>query len=90
MKNTNPPQKMKAGEPLKKSLGINHFQLRPKLLQQRHHTSFKEGQTSRQPNETHPGLSTQVPPTLQKAFLDYLPSKKNHNLNIERLHFPNH
>lgn len=39
--------------------------------------------------EIQHGLSTQIPATLQKATLDYLPSKK-HNLNIECLHFPNH
>lgn len=39
--------------------------------------------------EIQHGLSTQIPATLQKAILDYLPSKK-HNLNTECLHFPNH
>lgn len=41
-------------------------------------------------SKTHGGLSDQAPPTLQKAFLDYLPSENNHSLNTEHLHFPNH
>lgn len=46
---TPPQKKWKTGEPLKESLGTNHFQLRPRLWQQRQYTSFEEGRTSRQP-----------------------------------------